>query len=122
MENKKEEVTFISLITGNKWLYAILIMLLLTIIVCFTLFYFSNKTSDSGITLSEFNAIETGMTYQEVVRIIGEEGTTLSSVDLGFGEDLATAMYVWYASNGIANANITFQGGKVIMKAQLGLH
>lgn len=73
------------------------------------------------ITLEKFNKIKSGMTYNEVVDIIGEEGTILSETDIMQDEQYKTTVYYWYASNGIANANVTFQGGKVISKAQLGL-
>lgn len=89
-----------------------------------------NNTTQTGtdivqnqekITLEKFNKIETGMTYQEVVDIVGEEGTVISETDIMQDEKYKTIMYCWYASNGIANANVTFQGGKVVSKAQLGL-
>ena len=76
---------------------------------------------DNKITLEKFNKIQNGMTYNEVVEIIGEEGTVLSDSDLGMGEEYHTLMYYWYGMDGISNANITIQGGKVISKAQIGL-
>ena len=60
------------------------------------------------------------MTYEQVVEIIGEEGTVMSNVDIG-DEKYQTTMYYWYGEDGISNANITIQGGKVISKAQIGL-
>lgn len=79
------------------------------------------NNNTNKITLDKFNKIETGMTYQQVKDIIGEDGTVLSEADMGFGEEYHTIIYVWTASNGIANANVTFQGGKVVGKAQVGL-
>ena len=74
------------------------------------------------ITLGEYNKIQIGMTLQEVVDIIGGIGEVLSDVDLGIGDEYRTVMYMW-EGEGIAgaNANITFQGGKVTAKAQFGL-
>lgn len=72
------------------------------------------------MTLEKFNKIKTGMTYKQVVEIIGEEGTVLSETDLGDSK-YKTTIYCWYADNGIANANVTIQGGKVVSKAQAGL-
>ena len=78
--------------------------------------------SEASISLEEFNRIETGMTYQEVCAIVGGEGTLGSSVDTGLGSEYKTEMYQWTGDGAIgANANVTFQGGKVISKAQVGL-
>nr|DAX89274.1 MAG TPA: Protein of unknown function (DUF4236) [Caudoviricetes sp.] len=87
-------------------------------------------TPSEKITLDEFNKIQTGMTYDEVVKIIGSQGELLSQADMelkGLEElgiksgDLKTEMYMWYGADNISNANVMFQGGKVISKAQLGL-
>lgn len=74
------------------------------------------------ITMAEYNQIETGMTYFQVCDIIGGYGEVLSEVDLGIGSEYATEIYMW-EGEGItgANANVTFQGGKVTAKAQFGL-
>ena len=78
--------------------------------------------SEESISLEEFNAIETGMTYEEVCGIIGGEGTLGSSVDVGVGEQYKTEIYQWTGEGTLgANANVTFQGGKVVSKAQMGL-
>ena len=71
--------------------------------------------------MAEFNKITTGMTYRQVVEIVGVEGELMSEVDIGYSE-YATRIYCW-EGNGTAgsNANVTFQGGKVISKAQIGL-
>ncbi len=78
--------------------------------------------SEASISLEEFNKIETGMTYEEVCNIVGGEGTLGSSVDIGVGEEYKSEIYQWTGDGSIgANANVTFQGGKVISKAQIGL-
>lgn len=74
------------------------------------------------ITLEEFNQIRTGMDYQEVFDIVGGRGEMLSEVDLGLGDEYYTAIYSWTGEGSLgANANVTFQGGKVVSKAQFGL-
>lgn len=73
------------------------------------------------ITQAEFLRIETGMTYEEVVEIIGSKGELLSEGDAGLGPEYATHIIMWRGADGISNANVTFQGGKVIGKAQVGL-
>ena len=70
------------------------------------------------ITLEEFNQIKTGMSYEEVVEIVGSEGTVMSEASV---MDSTTTIYCWYADNGIANANVTILDGKVMAKAQVGL-
>lgn len=78
--------------------------------------------SDGSVSLEEFNKIETGMTYAEVCEIIGGEGTLSSSVDIGMGNEYKTELYQWTGDGSIgANANVSFQGGKVVSKAQIGL-
>ena len=74
--------------------------------------------NDEYITLEEFNQIKTGMSYEEVVEIVGSEGTVMSEASV---MDSTTTIYSWYADNGIANANVTISDGKVMAKAQIGL-
>ncbi len=79
----------------------------------------SNNSKGALITLDEFNKIETGMSYKDVVNIIGANGTLSSESSIG---NYTTQIYTWYGSVFGANANVTFQNGKVIGKAQAGLH
>lgn len=73
------------------------------------------------ITSEKFSAIETGMTYDEVVNIVGSDGELLSQSDVGGSGEYKFEIYVWYGVAPGSNANVTFQGGKVIAKAQFGL-
>lgn len=74
------------------------------------------------MSLAEFNAITNGMNVQEVADIVGSSGTLISEVDLGLGYSHRTLMFQWDGEGSIgANANVTFQGGEVISKAQFGL-
>ena len=71
------------------------------------------------ISKAEFDSLETGMTYEEVVAIIGGEGELSSRVDVA-GYD--TKLYIWQGDGSIgANANITFQNNALTAKAQVGL-
>ena len=72
----------------------------------------------SGITEEEFDSIETGMSYDEVVAIIGEDGTNISESEVA---GINTVIYEWTSSEIWGNANITFQNGKVVNKAQFGV-
>ena len=79
----------------------------------------SSQTSENvKATLEKFNQIQTGMTYQEVVEIMGEEGTL--STESSYG-DQTVQIYYWYAKNGISNATISFTNGVVSAKSQIGL-
>lgn len=63
------------------------------------------------------------MTYAQVVKILGKEGTKLSSRDIA---GIQTVMYQCYG-DGIsgsvlgANMNAMFQDGRLVTKAQFGL-
>lgn len=71
------------------------------------------------ITLDEFNTIQNGMSYEEVVEIIGSEGEASSTATVG---DITTSIYMWKGKGSVgANANVTFIDNKVSAKAQFGL-
>lgn len=77
------------------------------------------ETNKKTISMDEFKKIENGMSKEEVEKIIGSAGTLDSSA--GEGEYKAE-IYSWDGDPGFgANANVTFQGGKVQGKAQFGL-
>lgn len=69
------------------------------------------------ITLAQFNQIQNGMTYQQVVQIIGRQGTVISENNI---VDIHTIMYQWEAGF-MANMNAMFQNDKLMQKAQFGL-
>ena len=74
-----------------------------------------------GITKAEFDQIQNGMTYEQVVQIIGSEGEVMSESGQK-GDQYYTVMYTWEGESGFgANANAMFQGGKMVNKTQFGL-
>lgn len=86
-----------------------------------------SQARDSGssatvdlVSLENFEKINTSMSYEDVCDLFGAEGTMLSEVDIG-DDEYTTQMYYWYDSTGIANCNVTFQGGYMTAKAQVGL-
>ena len=99
---------------------------LLTVINGRTTFSAGADNTASGqnpptITLAEFNAIQEGMTYQEVTDIVGSSGELISETDIGIPE-YYTQMRSWEGEGLLgANANVIFQGGVVTSKAQFGL-
>ena len=69
--------------------------------------------------MAEFSRLNTGMSYDDASRTIGCRGTELSRVDYG---DYSTVMYMWEGTGTlIGNMNATFQNGRLIAKAQMGL-
>lgn len=76
-------------------------------------------TPVSGVTLANYNRLEKGMSYAQVVAILGEPGTELSR---SFIANITTVMYQWMGQGSLgANMNAMFQDDKLISKAQLGL-
>ena len=78
----------------------------------------STNSKSTKMTLEKFNKIKTGMTYKQVVSIIGEDGKLSTESSYG-GQTMK--IYYWYASNGISNATVSFMNNKVTAKSQIGL-
>jgi RNA polymerase subunit RPABC4/transcription elongation factor Spt4 len=86
-----------------------------------------NSPSDVGqkLTLEKYNTIQNGMTYDEVIKIIGFEVSP--EVEVGEkGTAYYTASYRYMGDDQVkgtlgANASFMFQGGKLNTKAQMGL-
>ncbi|MFX5502496.1 hypothetical protein ACM5ME_21240 [Bacillus subtilis] len=77
------------------------------------------ETNKKTISMDEFKKIENGMSKEEVEKLIGGAGTLDSSAGEG---QYKTEIYSWEGDTGFgANANVTFQDGKVQGKAQFGL-
>lgn len=73
--------------------------------------------SSPSLTKETFDLCQTGMSYDQVVAIVGPPESTLSETDIG---GIRTIMYQWKGGF-VANANMTFQDGKLVSKAQFGL-
>lgn len=71
----------------------------------------------AGVTMANFSRIKTGMTYPQVVKLLGKEGQEMSSNEIA---GHTTVMYMWQSS-GLGNMNAMFQDGKLISKSQFGL-
>ena len=76
---------------------------------------------DNGVemTLEEFDQIQNGMTLEQVQVIVGGPGALTSS---GGDGEFKTELFSWDGTDNFgANANVSFQNGVVIGKAQVGL-
>jgi len=74
-------------------------------------------TTQAGVTLAQYNQLQTGMSEQQVYAILGP-GTEISRSDIG---GIVTVMYQWDGDGFGANMNAMFQNGHLIQKAQFGL-
>lgn len=69
------------------------------------------------VTLSEFQQIQPGMTYDQVAQIVGDPGSQFQSQEMmGIKSDT----YMWENGGG-PNMVCMFQNGKLINKTQVGL-
>ena len=76
------------------------------------------EVKSSMVSMEQFNRIQEGMTYQEVVLVLGSPGEVISSSDIA---GYKTVMYMWKGNSFGANMNATFQNDKMVAKAQFGL-
>lgn len=76
------------------------------------------------VTMDEYTQIREGMTYSQVVSIIGASGEEVASNVIegvpGVMPTMRTTMYQWVNADG-SNMNAMFQNGELIQKAQFGL-
>lgn len=76
------------------------------------------------VTKSEYDQLNEGMSYSQVVSLIGNDGVENSSGTMngipGFMESIKTVVYSWQNPDG-SNMNAVFQNDKLITKAQFGL-
>lgn len=73
---------------------------------------------DTSATLAKYEQIEVGMTYEEVVKIMGTEGTQSTYVAV---EGYETAGYIWEDKELFGYLIVIFDNGKVSGKSQAGL-
>ena len=72
-----------------------------------------------GVNMKNYLKLGTGISYQEAINILGEEGEEMTSNEM---MGTKTIMYKWDADSGFgSNMNATFQDDKLVSKAQFGL-
>jgi hypothetical protein len=69
------------------------------------------------VTQAQYDRIREGMTYEQVLDVIGTDGQELSRSNMA---GYSTVMYSWTNPNG-SNMNAMFQNDRLINKAQFGL-
>ncbi|MCS5644363.1 MAG: hypothetical protein NZ807_14045 [Dehalococcoidia bacterium] len=81
-------------------------------------------SGNNVVSNAEYRQIENGMSYSQVVTIIGYGGTESSSGIIegvpGVMPSITTKLYMWQNSDG-SNMNAMFQNDKLTSKAQFGL-
>lgn len=111
---------------GRGCLFTGLAIFVIALVIIIASLGSSDDIADSDkLTLEKYNQIENGMTYEEVVEIIGFEGTPEAEVGEK-GSAYYTVSYRYIGDDQVngdlgANASFMFQGGKLNMKSQLGL-
>ncbi|MGN7401955.1 DUF3862 domain-containing protein [Cytobacillus praedii] len=80
----------------------------------------TKESSQGTLTKEKFEQIKDGMTYEEVVAIIGREGTVMSETGEK-GTEFHTVMYEFETDGFMSSATMMFQGGKLMNKALFGL-
>lgn len=73
--------------------------------------------ANAGITLANYERLQTGMTYAQACEVLGKTGTETSRSEMA---GYVTVMYAWQG-DGVANMNAMFQNGQLVSKAQYGL-
>lgn len=67
--------------------------------------------------MANYNKLQTGMTYEQVVQILGEEGKEMSSNDIARYKNV---MYMWKAGGySVGNMNAMFQKAPLFRKHSL---
>ncbi|GEM_PF-6197994 len=103
-----------------------ILVVLLGIIVYFVAFRDNGSSSDPKnnlptISLSEFNSLKTGMSYQVTAQTIGSAGEKISESGAeATGDYEVTYKFEGEGEKG-ANATITFKKNRLMTKAQTGL-
>jgi outer membrane protein assembly factor BamE (lipoprotein component of BamABCDE complex) len=72
--------------------------------------------ADSAVTMAKYSQVKEGMTYEQVVAVMGSPGEENVRTKVG---DVEMAQYTWKTSTGAMV--VSFENNKVKVKAQSGL-
>ncbi|MDL2225937.1 hypothetical protein LJC20_07100 [Eubacteriales bacterium OttesenSCG-928-M02] len=106
--------------------YTLFLVLILTTLLLVSCGTESNTQIKEQFTLEKFDAIETGMTYEEVMAIVKVEGTVTDEGSIGDGDnEIQTKTYTWEGNivKGPEDASVTlmFHDGKLARMSHMGL-
>ena len=73
-------------------------------------------TSRKGVTLANYNKLQTGMSYSEVVEILGSPGKKISDETAAPN----TITYMW-GGDQVGNIRVTFQNDRLLQKSEYGM-
>ena len=86
---------------------------------CFVSFFTDDDKKSVTITIEEFDELEIGMSYDDVVEIVGGKGELKN--ENGNGTDFHTEMYRYEGKEKRSYASLYFINGTLRTKSQLGL-
>ncbi|MGE7999678.1 hypothetical protein ACQKOF_13530 [Lysinibacillus sp. NPDC093190] len=72
------------------------------------------------LTAEKFRQIIEGMTYEEVIKIVGSKGKMISEIGTA-GEPNHTILYDFETDGSLTAVNMMFKGGKLIKKTPMGM-
>jgi TM2 domain-containing membrane protein YozV len=78
----------------------------------------NTQKSDCKVGLDQYQNLKTGMSYSQVIAILGCEGTELSRLEMA---GIETMMVMWKGNSFAANMNVMLQNDALVSKAQFGL-
>ena len=78
----------------------------------------SDETENVGVTLAQYEQIEDGMTYDEVVAIFGGKEASSSESEVA---GIKSEIMIWNGNGTFSAVTIGFTDGKVSSKSQTGL-
>jgi len=73
-------------------------------------------TSRKGVTLANYNKLQTGMSYSEVVEILGNPGKKISDETAAPN----TVTYMW-GGDQVGNIRVTFQNDRLLQKSEYSM-
>ena len=76
----------------------------------------ASEGTRSVLTPEKYDKLKNGMTYKEVVEIMGSEGSEFSRSEIG---RFTTLLYKW--EDGPANIIVTFSNDRLVVKSQSGV-